>query len=57
MIYRLLGWGGVWWVEPIIRYRLFNVLAQKLHLIIGLVHRLRNTLLSEVGGIQGSKTI
>ena len=44
-------------MKPIIRYRLFLVLVQKLHLIMELVHRLRNILrFSEVGGIQGSKT-
>ena len=44
-------------MKPIIRYRLLLVLVQKLHLIMELVHRLRNILrFSEVGGIQGSKT-
>ena len=56
MVYRLLGW--VWWVEPIVRYRLLYVLVQELHLIVELVHRLRNILsFSEVGGIQKSRTI
>ena len=43
-------------MKPIIRYRWFHVLTQKLNLIMELVHRLRNTLrFSEVGGILGSK--
>ena len=56
MVYRLLGW--VWWVKPIIRYKLLHVLVQKLRLIMELVHKLRNILrFSEVGGIQKSRTI
>ena len=47
-------WVGVWWVEPIIRYRLLHVLVQKLYLIMELVHMLRNIL--TLGGIRGSKT-
>ena len=41
---------GVWWVKPIIRYRLFH---EKLHLM-ELEHRL--TKYPKVGGIQGSRT-
>ena len=56
MVYRLLGWGVVGEAYHKI-IRLFLVLVQILHLIMELVHRLRNILrFSEVGGIQRSKT-
>ena len=43
-------------MELIIRYRLFHMLVQMLHLANGLVHRLRNILrFSKVGGIHRSR--
>ena len=47
-------WVGVWWVEPIIRYRLPSCASTKLYLIMELVHRLRNIL--TLGGMRGLKT-
>ena len=54
MVYRILSCGLGWCVAPIIIYRLFHVLVQKLHLVLELVHRLRNVLrFYEVGGNMG----